>query len=182
MRIGRFISLTAGFVLAGCIAAGAQDKGKAGVAIGYPGGIGILWHATDTVAVRPDFSFSHNTTEDSSSGSVFGADLSVLFYVKKYDNVRTYVSPRFTYSRASTTVTPTSTQSTLPEITTTSTNTGGGGVFGAQYSPIARFSIFGELGLAFTHRQTKSAALPQLTASKGNTWGTTAGVGIVFYP
>jgi hypothetical protein len=181
MRIRRFLFLTAGFLFAGCLAAGAEEKGKAGIAIGYPGGIGILWHATDSVAIRSDFSFSHNSTEEASSGSAGGVDLSVLFYVKKYDNVRTYVSPRFTYSRAVTNVSVSSpTQGTVQEIKSTSTNTGGGGVFGAQYLPVARFSVFGEVGIAFFHRHSKASSL--LSASKGDTWGTTAGVGVVFYP
>jgi hypothetical protein len=179
MRIRRFLFLTAGFLLAGCLAAGAQEKGKAGVAIGYPGGIGILWHMTDNVAIRPDFSFSHNSSEGS-SGSAVGANLSVLFYVKKYDNVRTYVSPRFTYSRATSTIQPTSTQVSLPVVTTTGTGTGGGGVFGVQYSPVTRFSVFGELGISLSHRESKASAV--LSATKANGWGTTAGVGVVFYP
>ena len=179
MRIRRLLFLTAGFLLAGCLAAGAQEKGKAGVVIGYPGGIGILWHATDTVAIRPDFSFSHNSSLGS-SGTAGGVNLSVLFYVKKYDNVRTYFSPRFTYTRATSTIQPTSTQVTLPEVTSTSTSTGGGGVFGAQYSPVARFSVFGELGIALSHRESKASSI--LSSSKANGWGTTAGVGVVFYP
>jgi hypothetical protein len=187
MRMRRFLSVlskTAGFLLVGCIAAGAQETGKAGVAIGYPGGIGILWHATDKVAIRPDFTFTHTSTDGVAGGDGWGigTDLSVLFYVKKYDNVRTYVSPRFTYARTTTTIqTPSSTQGTFPDVKSTSRSTGGAGVFGAQYSPSARFSVFGELGIGFSRRRTESS-LGSLTTIKGNSWGTTAGVGVIFYP
>jgi hypothetical protein len=184
MRIRRFLSLTAGFLLLGAVAAGAQEKGKAGVAIGYPGGIGILWHATDNVAIRPDFTFTHTSTDGSGGGDGWGigTDLSVLFYVKKYDNVRTYVSPRLTYSRSTTTLQISSgTPGTLPDVKSTSSSTGGAGVFGAQYSPNARFSVFGELGIGFSRRRTESS-LGSPTTIKGNSWGTTAGVGVIFYP
>ena len=105
-----------------------------------------------------------------------------MFYLKKYDNVRTYVSPRVSYTRSSSTVSVSSpTQGTLPDFKSTSTTTGGAGVFGAQYSPSSRFSVFGELGLAFSHRRSGSSLVTQ-TVSKGNAFGTTAGVGVVFYP
>jgi hypothetical protein len=184
MRIRRFLSLTAGCLLAGCLAAGAQEKGKAGVAIGYPGGIGVLWHATDKIAIRPDFVFTRTSTDGSSGGDGWGINtgLSVLFYVKKYDNVRTYVSPRLTYTRSTTTIqASTNTQGTLADFKSTSTSTGGAGVFGAQYSPAARFSVFGELGIAFSRRRSESS-LGIVSVIKGSSWGTTAGVGVVFYP
>jgi hypothetical protein len=186
MRIRRLLLLAAGLFVAASGTAGAQDGGKAGVTIAYPAAIGFIWHATDTVAIRPAFSFAHsdseisNSTGDSTSTS-FGIDLGVLFYVKKYDNVRTYVSPRFLYSRSTSTIAVVSTVPNLPEQTTTGTSTGAGGVFGAQYSPSARFSVFGEVGIAFNHRRTESESNP-LGAFKTNQWGTTAGVGVIFYP
>jgi hypothetical protein len=183
MRIWRFLYLTAGFLLAGCLGAGAQDKGKAGVSIGYPGGIGILWHATDSVAVRPEFSFNRNSTDGTTGGTGWGigTGLSVLFYLKKYDNVRTYISPRVNYTRSSSTLQVTSPPAGIPELKSTSTATGGAGVFGAQYSASSRFSVFGELGLAFSHRRSESSLSTQ-PPSTGNAFGTTAGVGVVFYP
>ena len=120
--------------------------------LAYPGSIGFIWHAGDSVAIRPDFVFSHSSTDPTvatsgSHGNLFGIDISVLFCLKKYDNVRAYISPRFTYSRNSSTSTPVSSvQAALPEVTITSSSTGGAGMFGAQYSP-----------------------------------GTTAGVGVIFY-
>jgi opacity protein-like surface antigen len=187
MLIRRSLFLTGVFLLVVCGAARAQDTGKAGVTLAYPGSIGFIWHAGDSVAIRPDFTFSHSSTDSTigTSGShnnLFGTDISVLFYLKKYDNVRAYISPRFSYSRTSSTSTPvTTTQAALPEITITGTTTGGAGVFGAQYSPSKRFSVFGEAGIGFSHRKTDSA-VSLVTSLKGNTWGTTAGVGVIFYP
>jgi hypothetical protein len=184
MRIRRLLFVAAGLFFAASGTAGAQEAGKAGITIAYPASIGVIWHATDSVAIRPAFSFSHSDNDSDASDSHstgFAIDLGVLFYVKKYDNVRTYVSPRFLYSRSSSTATPTSTQGTLPETTIIGTTTGAAGVFGAQYAPSNRVSVFGEVGIAFNHRHTESG-LPGLGDLKGSTWGTTAGVGVIFYP
>ena len=187
MRIRRLLLLAAGVLFAASGTAAAQDGGKAGVTIAYPSSIGLIWHVTDTVAIRPAFSFAHSdsdstiSTNDNHSNS-FGVDLGVLFYLKKYDNVRTYVSPRFSYSRTSSTSTPSSAQGPLPEITITGTSTGGAGVFGAQYSPSRRFSVFGEVGIAFSQRNTNTGSNTIIGDLKSHTWGTTAGVGVIFYP
>jgi hypothetical protein len=150
----------------------------------FPGAIGIIWHATDQVAIRPDFQFSRSTSDSSSSSGTtwtIGTNISALLYIAKHENVRTYFSPRFSYSRSSSTVNQPASQFVLPEVTTTSSSAGAGGSFGAQYSPTARFSVFGEAGLAFSRRTVKPApsSVPSEFTSHG--WGTTAGVGVVFY-
>jgi hypothetical protein len=186
MRIRRILSLTIGLFLFACGTAAAQEPGKTGVTMAYPGAIGIIWHATDKVAIRPDFSFSHSSVDSSSSsttssGWTLGMNISALFYIAKYENVRTYVSPRFSYNRTHSTVNQPASQFVLPEITTTTSTTGGGGSFGAQYSPTPRFSVFGEVGLSFSHRETKpgSATIPGGISANG--WGTGSGVGVIFY-
>ena len=163
--------------------AGAQEHGKAGVTMGFPASIGVIVHTTDTVALRPEFSFSKNTTEGptSADGWAVGTGVSALFYVASHDHVRTYVSPRITYSKISTTA-----ASTFSSFTTTSTIWGGAGSFGAQYSPTPKFGLFGEVGLAYS-RQTVHPGVPSFPGVsspdvKGNQWGTRAGVGVIFYP
>jgi len=185
MRIRRLLYLAAWLLVVTCAPAGAQDSGKVGATIAYPGSIGLIWHASDSVAIRPAFAFAHSDSEISPGSSenestTIALDLGVLFYVKKYDNVRTYVSPRFIYSRSTSTSTQTALPVGLPEITTTSTTTGGAGVFGAQYAPTKRFSVFGEVGIAFNHRHSTSepTGASEFTT---NTWGTTSGVGVIFY-
>jgi hypothetical protein len=185
MRIRRLLFLAAGLVFAAGGTAGAQDSGKAGVTIAYPGSIGLIWHVTDAVAIRPDFVFSHTSTGGGSSGAGtgFGTDISALFYLKKYDNVRTYVSPRFSYTRSSSTIDTGATAQGFPnELESTSTSTGGAGLFGVQYSAGSHFTIFGEAGIGFSHRKSESSFSGSGPAIKSNAWGTTAGIGIVFYP
>jgi hypothetical protein len=185
MLIRRFLYLTTGLFLFTGGTAGAQEPGKAGLTMGFPGSIGLIWHATDKVAIRPDFTFTRSTLDGTGSSSTwsFGTNISALFYMRKYENVRTYFSPRFSYSRTSSTFDVfLPSQTAIADLTTTTSGTGGGGLFGAQYSPGARFSVFGEAGLSFSHRSTGPVSgTPSSTKVKGNGWGTTAGVGVVFY-
>src|SRR3954469_9050843 len=166
MRIARlFVMFTA--LLLGIPAAGhAQDTAKAGVTVAYPGAIGVIWHVSNSIAIRPDFSFSHTSSESGGSlseadGSTTGFDVSVLFYTKKYDTVRTYISPRFSYSHGSATNTVQALPAGAPAITLSATNdaAGGAGLFGAQYTPTRHFAVYGEFGIGFTHRDAKSSSL-----------------------
>jgi hypothetical protein len=179
MRIQRFLAL--GFALVVCVpaGAGAQDTGKFGITMGFPGSVGVLWHATDSVAIRPSMTFSKSSNEGAFSLDTWslGVDVGALLYMKKYDNVRTYLSPRFSYVRTKSSSPPT----TFGSLDSTSNGAGGAGTFGAQLDGSRRFSVYGEVGLAVTHRTTDAPG-GVVTSSKGTTWGTVAGVGIVFYP
>ena len=185
MRIRRLLSLAAGLVLAGSGTAGAQGAGKTGVTMGYPASIGIVWHATNKVAIRPDLSLSGGSAEI--SGSSFendtdalslGTGVSVLFYLRTYEHLKTYFSPRFTYSRTRTT--STSSGFTTASSTATSTSTGGAGSFGAQYALGDKFSVFGEVGFGVSHQ--KGTTSTSSNKATGNSWGTRTGVGVIFYP
>ena len=48
-------------------AALAQDKGDVGISMGYPVAVGVVFHLTDSVALRPEISFTH-ISSDSDSG------------------------------------------------------------------------------------------------------------------
>jgi len=166
--------------------AGAQDARKTGIVIGFPAAVGILWHASDKVALRPEFAVSGSSSDISVStvsGATsshttswgFGFGMSALFYLHTDDKLRTYIVPRFawTHSSSSSDVAPIS-GSNLDLSTDTY---GGSGSFGAQYGLGNRFALFGELGFELAHHTT-NRTLP----STGNSWGTRAGVGVVLYP
>src|SRR5262245_20313371 len=178
MRIRRFLALCAALVVSVPAVAGAQDTSKVGITMGYPGSVGLLWHATDSVAIFPAITFNHSSSEGTprSDGWSFGLDLGARFYLKKYDNVRTYISPRFSYTHTSTSLAGTG----APPLDLTSNSTGGAGTFGAQFAASPRFSVYGEAGISFAHRTSKTKGIFP-SSSKGTTWGTVAGVGIVFY-
>jgi hypothetical protein len=164
--------------------ASAQDK-KVGLTMGYPSAFGVVWHVTDKVALRPELSLAGGSSETTASAFSSNSDvttiatgISALFYLNTADKLRTYVSPRFTYSHSTT-------DQDLSSITnssakSTSSNTGGQGSFGAQYYVSDRFAVFGELGIGFAHTENSSNA----TTTKGSAWawGTRSAVGIVFYP
>ena len=185
IRVARLSSLVTIAVMM-CGTARAQEPGKIGITMGYPASVGVIWDATKAIAIRPVITFagassdSNGLTSQSSNWSV-GVNLSALLYVKKYDNVRTYVSPTYRYSRSSTSLTPSATiQGSASTVDTSINSNGASGSFGAEYAPGSRVRIYGEVGFAFTH-MTSSGSTAGLNIS-ANTWGTTAGVGFVFYP
>src|SRR5438105_2116566 len=101
MQIQRFFVLAAGLLLLTGRAAGAQDAGSIGVTMGYPS-IGVIWHASDKVAIRPEVSLtgSHSDSSDSDSLSVSTGLSALLYGGAGTDNVRPYFSPRFTYAHS----------------------------------------------------------------------------------
>ncbi len=78
----------------------AQEAGQTGLAIGFPGSIGIIWHTSDAVAFRPDFTFSHSSSRNAAiegldtSSWTLGAGVSALFYVGTVqDHVQDVLQP-----------------------------------------------------------------------------------------
>ena len=117
MRLKRFGLMVITLALAANTAS-AQDEPRVGVVMGYPASIGIVWHVTSKLALRPEISVSSSTNEltATSTISVGGSTVtnstttsndnwqlltgvSALFYLTKHENLRTYVSPRWAYTR-----------------------------------------------------------------------------------
>jgi hypothetical protein len=177
MRLSRAVIAVCLFLL-GSGAAAAQESGKGGVTMGYPASIGVVWHVSERLAVRPEVSLSITESSTSGLGSsetdswVLGTGVSILFYMRKGDNLSTYLAPRFTYTRN--------------DISSEFTNAGGtgyslAGLFGAQYSLGRRFSVFGEAGLGFaTQRSTSVTSLTEFT-TRAHTLNTRTGAGVIFY-
>jgi opacity protein-like surface antigen len=187
-------------VLLAATAAHAQEDRSFGVTMGYPGSIGVLWHATPRVAVRPALAFSHSGSDDTSfnalDGSVLTASISGIIYLQPAGPFRMYMSPRYTYGRFRTS---TSTSIDVPTLSptlglTTETITisskskrhehGGAGLVGAEYRPGDRFAVFGEAGLQYSRSSsdTTTGTLP-IGTDLPTRWmvGTTGGVGVTVY-
>src|SRR5215471_8508342 len=147
----------------------------------YPPAFGVVWHATDKIAIRPSVTFGGastdgTTTSSGSSAWNVGTTIAALFYVKKYDNVRPYISPSYRYSHTSTTIRPPSgSASVVGDVHSTANTNGGAGTFGAEFAATTHFSIIGEVGFAFSRVTQKSVVVQNLTVN-GKSWGTTAGV------
>jgi len=187
----------------------AESQARFGVTMGYPAAVGVLWNATNRVAVRPEATWSKGSSDSSSSNPFgqsdsalpsdnweVGAGLSALFYLSSHDGLRAYVSPRFAYLQSNTsaalTGTATSTTSDLWSYTTS-------GSFGAQYSLGRHFALFGELGVSYTSTTSRQSTVETVTVAPAgaagalpssftvrsdthaHTVGTRSGVGVIFF-
>jgi opacity protein-like surface antigen len=164
----------------------AQDLRTVGVTMGYPASIGVLWHVTPRVAVRPEFSFTTTSNEftsalatvTTSDASAVGVGVSGLFYLSDVNKLRTYVSPRFTYART--------TSSTQADGVSFGSEGSGksysaGAAFGAQYALGDRFSVFGEVGVGYAHQRGSSDTPTFQNSTVSDTWSSRTGVGVVLY-
>ncbi len=177
------------FALVFCTAASAvaQETGQVGLTMGYPTTIGIIWHVSDTAALRPEFSYAHNSGETSSpaagvlatsSGNSTGVGLSALFYVRKWDSVGAYITPRYFYSHSSTT-----SEAMGAPVNGSSTTTNSGhsvtGSVGVQYSVNRRFGVFGEAGFGYTHG--KGSSTSSSSEVRTNLWAMRGAIGAILY-
>ena len=166
--------------------ASSRNPEPIGITLGYPASFGVMWHVTERLAIRPELSFSFATSESQATGvSVTSSDtwslgigVSALFDLRQWDGLRTYVAPRFTYSRGEATVDSSSFGGLTSELR--SSGFAIAGLFGASYRMHPRFAVFGEAGLSFGDAETRSSAG---FGARSNTQrlGTTAGVGVIFY-
>jgi len=166
----------------------AQEKGKLGLTMGYPSSVGIVYHVTDKLAIRPELNIAQASTEtagpavagvtiNSSSDSwAIGTGISALFYVRQWDDLHLYVSPRWTYSHGSS-----SSSSTLPSIDSTANSWSLSGSVGAQYPLGKRFGAFGEVGFGYSHSHETGGSAPIQADVTGHAVGTRTGVGVILY-
>ena len=160
----------------------AQEAGQVGITMGYPASVGLIWHVTDRVALRPEVSFGWGSSETHSDifetegdSSTFSTGVAALFSLKQWDEVRAYAGPRFTYGR-----TTSRSESLLDDVSElTLTNYEVAGLFGVQYTPHRRFAVFGEVGVGYNDSETKSDGSTLVRDSRS--WGTQTGAGIIFY-
>ena len=158
--------------------AAAQEKDKMAVTFAHPSAVGLLWHTSETVAVRPDLTFSTSETDTGMGKTMsknLGVGISLLLYMKKWDQVSAYFSPRYGLARA----TGTSQSISGNEVKSSLTSHALSGSFGVQAWIGTRFSAFGEAGLTYTSSTSDSAFLEIDT--KTTSFGTRSGVGVAFY-
>jgi hypothetical protein len=176
--VTRSLLLAVAVVLLSSPPSRAQEVGQIGVTLAYPAAIGVIWHAMDQLAIRPDFSFSDSSSDTLGSATTLNFGVSGLWYFQRWDNLRAYISPRFGYERIST-----SPSTTVLTSAPTANGYSGAGSFGLQYRLHERFSVFGETGLQYSHLSTTSTDVitgaPDTSSS--HSWSTRAGVGMIFY-
>ena len=161
-----------------------------GLTLAYPASVGLLWPVSITCALRPEISGSlrsNDSTVTSGTGQVssggssdnraLGGGLSVLFYVRKWEDLRVYVTPRFAYTRS------TSTSDTSDYVASDYLVSGS---VGFEYSLGRRFGIFAEIGVSYD-RQTSSNNVAGTGVTAGSVLDTTisttgprSGIGAIF--
>ncbi len=177
--------------------AAAQEAGDVGITMGYPAGVGVVWHVTDGIALRPDVSVNWTSSEsESTTGGLLpglpprtttsSADswttavgLSALFYVRTIDRLRLYVAPRGAYLRSSVDL-----EDGLGVASTFDTTTDGylaSGSFGAQFSVHDHFALVGELGLQYTSQSASASFLSSRSETESRTAGLRSAVGVTLY-
>ena len=161
----------------------AQETRNVGISMGYPASVGVVVHVTDSVALRPEISFTRISSDSdspfgdfSTSNYTYEIGISGLLYVGRWDKLRAYVTPGYAYRRTG----GSNEVTVFPEVdSTTLSGHDFKGSFGAQYSLHEKFSVFGEAGLRYFTQQTRSAF------SNGGTdfrsFGTRGAVGVIFY-
>jgi hypothetical protein len=168
--------------------AGAQSAGQVGVAMGYPASIDVVWHVFDRLALRPELTLGTTSGETSSTGQTFastvdgwnvGVGLGALVYTRRWDRLRTYVSPRVAWSRS------TANSGTAPAggalSDSTSTVYAASLSFGGQYALGRHFAVFGEVGYAYNHDDVVYTSGTARTDAITRTTGPRTAVGVVLY-
>jgi hypothetical protein len=156
----------------------AQDVGHVGLTMAFPAAVGVIWQATDRLAIRPDFQFSQSGSGSLTSSQLSTAvGVSALFYVRKWDNLRAYLSPRFGYQHSSVTL------ASSVVISPSADQYSYAGSFGAEYQLHRRFAVFGEAGIAYSHTvmENPSGLSGASVSTTGHIWGTRAGIGAIVY-
>ena len=158
--------------------ASAQEAGDVGVTVSAPSAIGVIWHVTPRLAIRPDlaFSFSGSDGEGGSpdvSSHTFSLGGSVLFYTGRWDNFQTYVTPRLSYSWSG--------SNDSGGFDVSQNGWGLSGAFGGQYTLGTRFAVFAEAGLSFSSQTTEVDS--SLSGIDRTTWtfGTRTAIGGTLY-
>jgi hypothetical protein len=181
----RLVIAAAGVCLLVGVPAQAQDAGRVGLVMGYPS-VGVIWHVSDRVALRPEVDLSRVSSESESSGSLptggsgeswsAGTGVAALLYLGTTDALKPYVSPRFSYQKSSST-----TSSAFGETTTTASRKTLSGSFGAEYSLGRRFAVFGEVGVEQAWIDTESESVLPVSRTTGRSTSLRSGVGAILY-
>lgn len=141
--------------------ASGQDKGSIGLNLGYPT-VGVTWHVAETVALRPELSFSFGSASTTSGSGADGSEsdawgvgfgISALFYVAEWEGVKGYVVPRVLVSRSSSDGLSTTGASLIE---TKGRTYDLSAMAGTQYALNSRISVFGEIGINYGKRHSES--------------------------
>lgn len=174
--------------------AAAQPSRTVGVTMGYPAGIGVLWHVTDRIALRPDVVLSRGTTDTTSrSGNTViatnsqtdwtaSAGLSALVTLRDIDRLRLYAVPRLAYVRAETSDAGSSGGlSGLGGLESSTDGVLASGAIGAQYGLGDRVAVYGEAGVQYQRQTYESNFGSSRSTATLSQVGLRSALGLVVY-
>jgi hypothetical protein len=198
MRYTLCTVLITGLLSGAALPASAQQDRTAGLVMGYPASVGVLWHVTEGVALRPDATISQQSIETTSTFTGLGGTsqtstttsdgwassigVSALFYLGAPDALRFYVTPRVAYAWSRTE--NEAAAGDLLQLGPYETESDGllvAGSFGAQYAPHERFRLFGELGLSYSRQEGTTGYTVSRSQAVTTGVGLRSGVGVVVY-
>lgn len=174
MRLGLISMTTMVCVLLSARQAAAQEPDRFGIVMGHPASVGVIVPVARWLSLRPDVSVFRSSTKSPTIASVNGAvvdlsestfngwnvtvGVSALFYTGRWDDLRTYVSPRFALVKSA--YSSTIPAGTLGAQETKSDQIGylTSGSFGARYALARRFGVFGEVGLSHTYTTAETSS------------------------
>ncbi|MEZ5418843.1 MAG: hypothetical protein R2708_16095 [Vicinamibacterales bacterium] len=185
-------------VFAGATPSSAQPERRVGVTMGYPNGVGVLWHVTSRVALRPEINVTRSTVEtttettvpafpgttstfattSSQSETTLVAGLGLLVTLHDADRLRLYLVPRaawFGSSRSN------GGEDALGSVSSDNDGVQASGSFGAQYGVSGRVAVFGELGVHYARQTVSSTYASASIRSRVSSTGLRSAVGLVLY-
>jgi hypothetical protein len=161
----------------------AQEKGRIGLDAAFNGSavVGVTWHATEHLAFRPTFSYSHSSTSGDESGSpdlfesptglpstiddsssTNGVGLALLYYLRHGDGLSPYLGVGYEHTHTTSTDTRVTMEPPMAAdtiLTMTTDNRANGNrvraFVGAQHAFGKRFGLFGELGGTYNHLDSR---------------------------
>jgi hypothetical protein len=161
----------------------AQESGRVGLLVSTPSSAGVIWRISDRVAVRQDITGATSSNgPDASRVTTWNVDaaLSGLFYLKRLNPVRVYVSPRYAYTHSNVSLhengsTSFSVGNTVHSVTAS---------VGAEYVVHRHFGVFAEVGVNRNNGSPPAAAAGPGGAAPGAgaIGGPGAGPAPVFLP
>jgi hypothetical protein len=169
--------------------AAAQPARTVGVTMGYPAGIGVLWHVSDRIALRPDVVVTRGTTSTTTrsiGGATTGAQtdwtasggLSALVTMRDIDRLRLYVVPRVAYVRAESSTDDTT---GLGAFGSSTDGVLASGALGAQYGLGDRVAVYGEAGVQYLRQEFESAFGTSTSRATLTQVGLRSAIGLVVY-
>jgi hypothetical protein len=195
----RIVLVVLGLAAVSAAPAAAQAPHGVGVTMGYPGGLGVLWHVGSRLALRPEVGLSRastTTTTTTTFPSLFGAvtppmttsttqtdwtttvGLSALVTLGDIDRLRLYAVPRVSWFTSSS---KTSGATSIAGLASDNDGLQASGAFGAHYGLHERFAVFGELGVQYTRQTLSSSFTTSQSSARVTTTGIRSAVGVVVY-